>query len=274
MVVLKRKLTISFIIMAMILGIMAVSTDTSSAASTKTLVDGTNYIKTIEECNNTNYFKFTAKHTGLVWMYMSDMEYEKYINSYCNSVLLYTKVDGKYKYIGPVRMNPMVTKGKTYYIKVKLKDSASKKTDEQVRLSVETGYTLPDGGSKTSTAKKMLFNTFDTMGYMTYYDGANDWYKFSLNSKKKVKVQVHLYTVARDGKFSVTIYKGTKKIKTQTFAAKSDSNKTITYTLKKGTYRVKVRRLNKSLNTIYDIGVIDPVKSWEQIKDNEDDDIE
>ena len=80
----------------------------------------------------------------------------------------------------------------------------------------------------------------------------NDWYKFTVTSKRKTqfKINAEMMTKGSDDKLTITAYKGSNKIGTATLPAGYSDTFTITYgtttgKASKGTYYIKVHRNSK-----------------------------
>lgn len=269
MLAFNRKVLTFVIVIVVSFGALAICTEHVNAASVATIAEDTSIEFTSETFNNLEYIKFKPNHSGelILHMYLRIDEEEGY--DWCEMspmYKVYIKKDGIYKEIGHLDNScgcgPVLNKDKIYYIKIL---DSSIDAEEVLELNAEI-IRAKDGGYKRSKAKSMRYDSYLGVhtgdGYFTYYDGADDWYKIKLKKGKTVKLQIYQRSVYKSGKYSVTVYKGKKKIKTYKFSATKSSHRTKTLKLKKGTYYIKVKRLSKQFNMLYSVGIMKPSVNW------------
>lgn len=206
---------------------------------------------------STAYFKVTPDRTGV--MTVSLMEYG-YHNSYgssgtvtllnsnqkalSNAVTYNSKVSGSRVYFG-------VKKGVTYYLKVTnccgtaeynykygIKYSMTARTDRAI------GY---KSNAKKLTRKADATNTL----FVASTSNSTDWYKFTVSSKRATRITINTAGI-KSGSLTVTVYKGSTKIGTDTIPASYSGQKyDITYgttygKANAGTYYVKIVKGTKA----------------------------
>lgn len=206
----------------------------------------------------TRYLKFKATKTGY-------LDVEDYINMYSgtwlgghlsgNVTLLNSKKKAissaayfsggsSYDYQKYVVFG--VTKGKTYYLKVKCYGLYN---DGLYTLYAKNSAVKEKSGSKKSKAKSLASNKYKT-GTITAGSSRSDWYKFR-SSKKNVSV----YFVGANStneSLKVTVYKGRNKFYSTISRGGSDKQLKMT-NWGSGTYYVKVARGTSKSSGYYKI---------------------
>ncbi|NBI61780.1 hypothetical protein D3Z38_01535 [Clostridiales bacterium] len=196
-----------------------------------------------QKAAQTNYFKFKAKNTGYLQVVSTkDAGYNKV--TLCNS-----KKKALSNSLG-VRYAPTfgVKKGTTYYVKI-----ASNFNSEGSYLFKATNTKITEKSGKKKAKAVNLKKNKTVKGTIIAGNGQEDWYKFKLNGKKKVKIVMKGRT---NDAMKIQVYQGGKKI--------SGTNGTFRYTNKsytvksigkwsKGTYYIKISRGNKKSSGYYEL---------------------
>lgn len=187
----------------------------------------------------TNYFKFKATKTG----YLTITESENYNKvALCNSS---KKALSGYTY---ARYAPTygVKKGTTYYIKA----YAGSNSDGGYQMKIKNNAISEKSGTKKSKAVAVKKNT-TKKGTITAGSSQADWYKFTVTSKKTVKITINGKT---NDTLKAVVYKGSKNIGSGSFSySKSGLTLTSVGKLSKGTYYIKIYRGNSKSSGWYSL---------------------
>lgn len=106
---------------------------------------------------------------------------------------------------------------------------------------------------KKSKAKKIKFNG-ETTNLYTTGESASRWYKISITSTKKRK-SLELGKDTVSGGYRFVIYKNGQKKAIKTVKVTGNANaKRVKLPKKKGTYYIKISKLTKKTNGVYEIG--------------------
>lgn len=189
----------------------------------------------------TNYFKFKATSTGYLQVISTkEVGYNKV--TLCNS-----KKQALSNSLG-VRYAPTfgVKKGTTYYVKI-----ASNTNSEGAYLFKATNKKITEKSGKKKAKAVNLKKNKTVKGTIIAGNGQEDWYKFKLNGKKKVKI---VMKGATNDSMKIQVYQGGKKISgidgTFRYTSKSYTGKSIGK-WSKGTYYIKISRGNKKSSGYY-----------------------
>ncbi|MBQ5440819.1 MAG: hypothetical protein IIU36_00960 [Firmicutes bacterium] len=149
-----------------------------------------------------------------------------------------------------------VKKGKTYYLKVSdiyvdPNTTAIKGFKYGIKYSIK-GVTQRNISKKSKAKTLKRKATATSTLFVANGSTENDWYKFTVTSKRKTqfKINAEMMTKGSDDKLTITAYKGSNKIGTATLPAGYSDTFTITYgtttgKASKGTYYIKVHRNSK-----------------------------
>lgn len=186
-----------------------------------------------QKSKRTDYYSYKAPYTGYVAMATS--LYGSTI-ALCNAAK--TQLSGTTSMNGKNDVVYGIEKGKTYYIKVWLPDN-----DQGIyAFALKSGKISEKSGKKKSKAVTIK-KAKTKKGTIQPGSSQADWYKFKLTGKKSVKF--YFSGRSNDG-LKITIYKGGKKIGTQSLSSSSSS---VTFRSggkwTKGTYYMKVQRATK-----------------------------
>lgn len=188
----------------------------------------------------THYFSFKAVKTGYLKI-TGDTNSTTYKAALCNSSKKALSGDTYFS------KNPTygVTKGKTYYIRIKSNYNSLpgyKFKVDNVGISEKSGKTQ----SKAVNIKKGK----TVKGTIQAGSSQADWYKFKLTGKKKVTINV---TTGSNDALKIIVYKGKKKVGNGSTTAYNNATGKLYSTTKwsKGTYYVKVQRANKNSSGYY-----------------------
>lgn len=190
----------------------------------------------------TNYFKFKATQTGYVSAFSNKD------NAYSVKVALCNDKKKAYSDDTAVGYAPSygVTKGKTYYFKVKSSYNSSGGYLFKVK-----NYKVSEKSGKSKSKAVSLKKGKTANGTLQAGSSQADWYKLKLTSKKSVKI---LWKAKTNDTMKVTIYQGGRTIGTRSLIYSNSS-----YTLQsygkwsKGTYYIKVYRGNSKSSGWYSL---------------------
>lgn len=195
------------------------------------------------------YFKVQPSKTGRMKVQLQEMGY----NSTYAEVRLYNSkktlvsdkvsCNGSAVYFG-------VKKGNTYYIRV---TEAKGSYDSYFAFALKytmSSYTDRALGSKSNakTLKRKASAT-NTL-FVASTSTSTDWYKFNVSAKRATYIRVKT-TGMSSGNLTITVYRGSKKIGSQTIGAQRDGSYRIDYgttygKANSGTYYVKVVKSKKA----------------------------
>ncbi len=249
---------IQAIILVAALLVTVFSVDTSAASSSNSITKKISSGKTVtiseseiyKKTKDYVYLKYTATKNGYVrlkfsnatssqssvngyvWITNKSKKSLSYTEYFCTNAS--TKVNYKYVYYG-------VTKGTTYYFKVK--------TNDAVKVTLKQ-YTVKDSsGSKQSKATTIKAGK-TKKGYIAAEDSSSDYYKIVLTKAQKIKLTFKGYT---NNKLQLSIYKITsgKKVSQSSaiylrYTTTDHSVSAKTKKLSAGTYYIVVSAGTKS----------------------------
>ncbi len=189
------------------------------------------------------YFKIQPSKTGRMKVELQEMGYDstyakvRLYNS--NKTLISDNVsyNGSAVYFG-------VKKGNTYYIRI---TEAKGTYDNYYAFAMKytmSSYTDRALGSKSS-AKTLKRKASATNTLFVASTGTStDWYEFNVTSKRQTNIRIKTKGMS-SGKLTFTVYKGSKKIGTQSIGPQKDGTYRIDYgttygKANSGTYYIKV----------------------------------
>jgi len=201
--------------------------------------------------NKTTYFKVKPDRTGVMTVSLREYGYHSSYGSSGTVTLLNSdkkvlsdEVTYNSKY-SDSRVYFGVKKGVTYYLKVKSccgNSAYNYKYGVQYSMTSRTDRAIgTKSNAKTLKRKADATNTL----FVASRSSSTDWYKFNVTSKRATQIKINTSSI-KSGNITVTVYRGSNKIGTDTIPAYYKGNTyDITYgttwgKANSGTYYVKV----------------------------------
>lgn len=189
----------------------------------------------------TNTFTFKATKTGYIKLTTTDVKPKFRLYNASNVARSKQSVSCSSIVYG-------VKKGNTYKIKVTAPENAA-----GAYTMLLTNYVVTESSGSTKAKAKTIYRGSAKAKKGSIIAGYNtpDWYKFNLTSKKAVNIKM---TGATNETLKISVYKGSKLIKTSSFNRTTES-----VTIKsvgkwtKGTYYIKVYRGNSTSSGHYKV---------------------